>query len=100
MIWCIWELRNKVIFEKQSVNWEAFVLSLFQRWRCWISKWLEDGRHVLDADVCLRLSDPFGSGYCGSHFELQFRGWGYQLGHIIVVGGFICIWFGRMFPVF
>ena len=24
----IWELRNKVIFEKQSVNWQAFVLSL------------------------------------------------------------------------
>ena len=38
------------------------------------------------------LPDPSGSGYGGSHFELQFRGWGYNLGHTIGVGGFICIW--------
>ena len=39
IIWCVWDLRNKVIFQNQKVRWVSFMRGLMEGWKFWISYW-------------------------------------------------------------
>ena len=37
IIYCIWEPRNKVVFQNKSVCWQNFMMEMLHKWRIWNS---------------------------------------------------------------
>ena len=44
VIWSVWGIRNKIIFQNGEANWNGFVEVLKNRWLSWAVEWLQDGR--------------------------------------------------------
>ena len=43
IIWSLWELRNKVIFQNKEVCWKSFMMELLHNWKWWNSNWTDMG---------------------------------------------------------
>ena len=52
VIWSIWNIRNRIVFEFAKPSWDLEIHQIKLRWGYWVKSWIQDKRLFADK-VCL-----------------------------------------------